>query len=683
MKGYMGKILRVNLTEKKISTIDTKDYQQWGGGHGMGSAIFWDLVEDKTISAFDPKNVVTIMTSPLVGTLTPSAASRTEVQGIGPQSWPYEWFTRSNFGGRFAPMLKYAGWDGIIVEGKSESPVWLDIRNHDVKIKDATGYWGMDTYETQQEIWDEVNNGEDYGNWNQVGTGRDGGSSTQRPAVVAIGQAGENLSRIACLVHDAGNGAGQGGFGGVFGSKNLKAISVIGTGSVEVADPNALMQARIWLKEQHGYNVDNPLRESPVDNFALYGTINRSPGFGPLLLNVTEPSRPKGCVGCYMNCRRKTSTGNSNESSCVESLFYTSDGPEAAHIATDYLQKYGINVYGILQHGYLRDLYKMGVLGPGKEIHSELPYEKYGKLEFAEALTRAIAYREDIGEDLAEGLPRAIEKWGRLEDIESGLIKLPNWGYNEHYDPRLEVEWSYGSILGDRDINEHCLNFSVHWLPLVCNAIGQEPIISAEDNVNTVASKLVIYDDPMMLDYSEEGIYSEAKAKMISWHRYYTRFWKQSMLYCDWAWPFFVNANVPDFKGFTPEGEPKFYNAVTGKNITFEEGMAIGRKIWNLDRAIWILQGRHRDQEVFAGYVYDVPTSVPYELTVFENGKWIYSDCLGRTLDRQKFEDWKTMYFELEGWEPSSGWPKRSTLEEIGLGYVADELEAKGKLGGE
>jgi len=82
-----------------VSTIDTAKYEQWGGGHGIGSAIFWDLVPDKTISAFDPANVITMMTSPLSGTLVPSAG-RTEVQGIGPQSWPSEWFTRSNFGGR-------------------------------------------------------------------------------------------------------------------------------------------------------------------------------------------------------------------------------------------------------------------------------------------------------------------------------------------------------------------------------------------------------------------------------------------------------------------------------------------------------------------------------------------------------------------------------------------------------
>jgi hypothetical protein len=111
MNGYAGSILRLNLADAETSTIDTKDYEPWVGGHGIGSAVFWDLAEDKTISGFDAGNVVTIMTSPLSGTLAPGASGRTEVQGIGVQSYPIGWFTRSNFGGRFGAMLKFAGWE--------------------------------------------------------------------------------------------------------------------------------------------------------------------------------------------------------------------------------------------------------------------------------------------------------------------------------------------------------------------------------------------------------------------------------------------------------------------------------------------------------------------------------------------------------------------------------------------
>ena len=105
MNGYAGNILSIDLSTRSISAIPTEKYEQWVGGHGIGSALFFDMVKDKTIDGFSPENVVTLMTSPLCGTLVPSGAARTEVQGIGVQSLPIGWFTRSNFGGRFSSML--------------------------------------------------------------------------------------------------------------------------------------------------------------------------------------------------------------------------------------------------------------------------------------------------------------------------------------------------------------------------------------------------------------------------------------------------------------------------------------------------------------------------------------------------------------------------------------------------
>ena len=100
MYGYMGKILRIDLTARTIASIDTADYADWVGGHGMGSAIFFDLARNKAIDGYDPRNLITIMTSPLSGTLAPAVAGRTEMQGIGLQAYPGNWFTRGNAGGR-------------------------------------------------------------------------------------------------------------------------------------------------------------------------------------------------------------------------------------------------------------------------------------------------------------------------------------------------------------------------------------------------------------------------------------------------------------------------------------------------------------------------------------------------------------------------------------------------------
>ena len=136
----------------------------------------------------------------------------------------------------------------------------------------------------------------------------------------------------------------------------------------------------------------------------------------------------------------------------------------------------------------------------------------------------------------------------------------------------------------------------------------------------------------------------------------------------------------------SPEIETKFYNAVTGKGITYRDGMDIGRKVWNMNNAIWALQGRHRDMVKFAEYYYSQPMGGneygnSYPAPVFENGEWSFADVTDRHIDRDKFEDWKTLYYHLEGWDEKTGWPTRATLEELGLKNVADELESKGKLG--
>jgi aldehyde:ferredoxin oxidoreductase len=684
MNGYAGKILRIDLTERRISIIDTKDYEQWVGGHGMGSALFWDLIEDKTIKGFDPRNILTIMTSPLSGTMVPGASARTEVQGIGIQSYPIEWFTRSNFGGRFAAMLKYAGWDGIVIEGEADKPVWIDIRNKDVKIRDAKHLWGLDTWKTQEEIWREVS-GRGFSGWVELDSER---RTTQRPAVLTIGPAGENLSRVACLIHDAGNASGQGGFGGIWGSKNLKAISVIGTGSIQIADPKGLMEARLWAQKKFALDLEHP-DVSWFTNFGLRKPQSR-------YWEKHEKARLQACIGCHLGCKERSGTGYGSESTCQETAFYASYDKakhggrqtSAAYIATDLLQKYGINSYEAATGlAYIRALRRMGILDRGKKINCELDFRQLGEIEFADQYLKMIAFRKGIGDDFAEGFFRAAKRWDRLEeDLKTGLLPYPYWGFPEHgYDPRAEVEWGYGSILGDRDINEHDFSF-LFWWPSGAIWAGKIPQPPAERVTKIIAEKLIPYENnPLMLDFSTENIYSEHMAKLVAWHRHYTRFWKESVLYCDKRWPDFINSKVHGYKGLTGEGEPRFFNAVTGKKFSFVDGMELGRKIWNLDNAVWTLQGRHRDMVHFSDYIYHVPFAgsgnyAMYYLPGKEKGWWDYIRVNGRHLDRAKFEEFKTRFYNLEGWDNRSGWPKRRTLESLGLTFVADELEKERKI---
>jgi aldehyde:ferredoxin oxidoreductase len=298
---------------------------------------------------------------------------------------------------------------------------------------------------------------------------------------------------------------------------------------------------------------------------------------------------------------------------------------------------------------------------------------------------------------------RAAEKWGRLEeDLATGMLHKPHWGYGWHWSLPF-VEQTYSSLVGDREVTEHC--FSAHRTMVYLNEIAEK--LSAEKLVTMLSKKLIPFeDDPFMLDHNwqeadgsnmkpalETGIYSGHRAKLVAWHRHYTRFWAESILYCDWVWPIWFNRTQPDFSGFTPESEPMLFNAVTGRKLTFAEGMEAGRRIWNLNRAIWVLQGRHRDMEELAGFMFTpagshaqtVPeflkeeTNVP--LPVWKNGKWEMEKQTDMYLDRSGVEWWKTHYYEVEGWDTATGWPTRKTLEELGLKKAADSLAAAGRLG--
>jgi aldehyde:ferredoxin oxidoreductase len=582
-------------------------------------------------------------------------------------------------------MLKYAGWDGIVIEGKADQPVWVDIRNEDVKVKGAQHLWGLDTWKAQEEIWREVS-GRGFNGWVELDSER---RTTQRPAVLTIGPAGENLSVTACLIHDAGNSSGQGGFGGVWGSKNLKAVSVIGTGSNRIADPEGLMKARLWAQKEYGLDLEMP----DPSWFSWFGKKK------PQTRSWDQPQRARlqACIGCHQGCRERSDIGYGNESTCVETSFYSGfdkakhGGKQttAAYIAADLLQKYGINAYEALRGLlYIRDLNKMGILGRWGKVKCDLDFSKLGEVEFADNFLKMIAYRKGIGDDFAEGFFRAARRWGRLEeDLKTGILYYPNWGLPGHgYDPRAEVEWGYGSILGERDINEHDFNV-FFWWPSGAIRAGRTPRPPAEQVAKIVAEKLIPYEnDPFMLDFSTDNIYSEHMAKLVAWHRHYTRFWKQSVLYCDEHWAEFINSRVPGYRGLTGEGEPRFFNAVTGKGLSFLGGMELGRKIWNLDHAIWTLQGRHRDMVHFSDYIYRVPFAGAgaygwYYLPGREKGKWSYVQVNGRHLEKAKFEEFKTRFYNLEGWDTRSGWPKRKTLESLGLKYVADELERNGRIG--
>jgi aldehyde:ferredoxin oxidoreductase len=686
--GYAGKILRVDLTAKKVNSLNTSAYESFGGGLCSAIAIFWDLCvapgKWDLQDAFDSRNIVTLMTGPLAGLGIPYAA-RTSVSGVAPQPWPVNWFSRSNFGGSFAPMLKFAGWDGIVVEGRSENPVYIQIIDDKVTIEDAASLWGLDTWQTQEEIWKKLSSKAPvrYGEqWQKLGNSY----TTQRPAIVTIGPAGENKSRIASLIHGAGSGAGQGGFGGVFGSKNLKAISVIGTGSIKAADPKALRDAREWFE----------------NNWPIEG--QRGPG-------KDRVAGVSCCMGCNRACRKRNAVYGNDSDACTESIWYSLPSPPFQRTAQkdqaragDIAQRLGINVADCcfggaltfpsppdhpIQPGvpsttgsgwYIKRLYDMGVIGPGKAIDTyPLPMDLYEKGEFADIFGTAIAKRIGIGDLLAEGAARFAEKAGRLDDL-NGILRLPVWGYMDHI-TLPGVEWGYGNLMDSRDINSHDIQ------------MGPTDKMTCKEYVERMASQMPPYtDDPFMFDYSwqgeqayETGIYSGHRARFVAYHQHYAIFYKESVLLCDWGFGNYYCPTREDGLGATPQAEPVFYNAATGKDLKFTDGIEIGRKAWNLMRAIFIMQGRHRDMEKFAGFMYRPGAAAasfpPANMPVFDGSEWAWKPVRDMYLDEEGVEQWKTAFYRLEGWDPDTGYPNRKTLEELNLKHVADMLQTKNRLG--
>ncbi|NTU60583.1 MAG: aldehyde ferredoxin oxidoreductase, partial [Deltaproteobacteria bacterium] len=419
----------------------------------------------------------------------------------------------------------------------------------------------------------------------------------------------------------------------------------------------------------------------------------------------TKNRRPQSCQACVGGCRSRYDVGYGNESACQETSWY---GPFARKVArspaedteinlkaADLVQRYGLNSF-VFQFGlhWLEHLYHEGVLGPEGPIRSRLPWSELGTLAFAEKLVHALSTRTDVGADLADGFVPAAHKWGREKDLHTGALLFSYWGVSEHgYDPRAELEWGYGSLLGDRDMNLHCFNW-IFTSVSAAVAFGQPLRFEAEELVRLHARKLAPYakDRPEVLDFGDAHMYSADVAQLVRWQQHYCRFWKQSALFCDLKWPDFCNTNAPDLEGATgsPDaGEQVFWNAVTGDRLTLEDGIEIGRRIWNLDNAIWALQGRHRDLVHFAPYVYETKYEkgelFPFYLWPCRDGsgKWTYTDLMGRSLDRAGVDAWKTHFYRLEGWNTKTGWPKRSTLEKLGLGDVADALGAAGRLGEE
>jgi len=616
--GYAGKFLQVDLSTKNVSEIKFDDdiLKEYVGGRGLATKILWDKLGSKweTVNHLGPENMLLFLTGPLTGFFP---GGRICVSGKSPQS---NGVVGSTVGGEFGVELKCAGYDGIIVTGEAEKPVYLFIKDSDVEIRDASHVWGKDAKQTVTLLTKECRKllkkrFPHYGEWKE-------------PAILYIGPAGENKVRTAVVATKWTHAAGYGGYGAVMGSKRLKAIAVKGTGPLpEVADMEKVKQLtqavcenvyenelwRRWGTGSAGYEVGAKTSSEPIRNWQEEWHDKKS--FGVDKFENRVWIKPYwGDFGCPTTCLKiaMVKTGKfkgaitDNPDYELQAYLGTNLGiftpEENVFLASliDDLGLCGIQIGNLL--GFVAELFQRGILTKEDLNGLEL---RWGDVEAFAALARKIAFREGVGDMLAEGTYRAALKIGKMKNVNvlQYAVQSKGIGLGAH---------------GIRSGEDYPINISY-----ACSVQGGD---------HTSIACLPLDD-------------SRSELIMI---------FHDSAVYCN-----FNIFGVPRNLKF------EFYKAVTGLELTQKEWCNTkALRILQLQRAMLLLGGPdlkwnptiHDDNPP---RFYKPLPSGPYK---------------GKTVDKAKFEADKKRYYKEIGWD-ENGMPKSETLKELGLENVDKALE--------
>lgn len=635
--GYMGRIARVDLSTGSITHVPTDDYaRDFLGGAGIASKIYWDEVPPHS-QAFDPENRLVFATGPCAG-LQGLAGSRWVVSGKSPAATP-ESFGHGNLGGSWGATLKLAGFDGVVVQGKAERPVYLLVQDGNIEIRDASGLWGKGAVQVREILKGEL------------------GDSVK---VVAVGPAGDNMAVQANLLADD-DSSGSGDLGAVLGSKRLKAIAVAGTGTVRPAQPERLQK----LLERVGQlKEDNPRT----------GRLGR----------VDYPLIKENCYGCVEPCMRgyyQSKDGRRNKFMCQSSSVYiewaqryygASFSQEVPVHATRLCDDYGLNTKAIGSIiTWLDRCHEAGLL---TEKGTGLPLTKIGSVEFIEALTSSIARRQGFGDVLARGLIRAAESLGSqaVELLGNDVTKT---GGPLNYGPKAYVTTAllYAVELREPIQQLHEVNFlAMEWTRWAEGGPGAK---LTSDVFRAIAKRF--WGSEIAADFSTyEG--KALAAKKIQDRALA----KDSLILCDFSWPITYVENSPTHVG-DPSLESQVLSAVTGRETT-EDGLnRIGERIFNLQRAILVREGHHgRLHDTLPESCFTVPLD-----TEFRNPQCLFPgkdgeifSRKGAVIDREEFQRMLTEYYELRGWDRETGLQRQPQLEGLGLRDVARDLHSSGLL---
>jgi len=660
--GWTGQILWVDLSSRSTWETDILPYtSHFIGGRGIGDKLMWDITCSNP--AAQP---LIFMTGPLGGTVAPFGG-RTVVVGYAPQGYPYEWCAHSTFGGHWGPELKYAGYDGLVVMGKSDDPVYLWIHDRKVEICDATQLWGLGIYATQKILYKLL------------------GDQTR---ILTIGQAGENRSRIAVIQTETESAAGQGGFGALMGAKRLKAIAVSGSGAVKVANPHLLLQYAKAIRDElragsifaQSVNLD-PEKVSKYRE-RWYACTQQC---GVTCVSSRHYSNVPGPITGKLRSGNMHCTAPGFEGRGKESFYNWQLGFEAGFDLASMANDFGINHweihFGIIP--WLRCCQKNNIRSKidGLDIDINNP-------SFWAQLLKKIAYREGIGAVLAEGGYRAakILGWGKeyIEELYAG------WGYAGHWDGHGDrinrivypfwlvpaLQWAVDTR--DPISSSHGYSHATMlWSPLRSTvAIGKGQTGNKQERSLSWAELREvsehIYGNPWALDpYSEY----KGKASAAIWHANRSAL-KDSLPVCDWMFPCMFSLNQPDLRARAGgiEGidfERYLFTATTGVDISKEEFHEVGERICNLERALQIRDfGRSRA---------DDERIIPY----FEQEEWWPNPLFdGQHLgaDIGAFRALLDEFYHLRRWSVETGRPNYMVLKQLGLEDVAEVLNQRGLI---
>ena len=401
--GYVGKIARINLTEEKISfeSLDLNMASKFIGASGFAIRFLIDEI-DPTIDPFSPENKLIIMTGALTGTIVPGA-NKFAVAAKSPLTMGYG---EAHAGGFWGVELKRAGYDGLIIEGRAEKPVYIYIKDNLIEIRNAVNLWGKSTSKTDEIIKD---------------IHKDKGIR-----VFSIGIGGENLVRYACIVTEE-RIAGRTGMGAVMGSKNLKAIAVRGSGRIGIKnyDRVRMLVKRLYpaimsyppsqIRALYGTNGEMPIfyeyGDVPIKNFSLgkWDGIKKISGKA-----IVEKmlKRHRACFNCPVHCWKEVEVEiegmgkivtKSPEYETATSLGSNLliDNPEAIVYMSYLCNEYGIDTISTgVTIAWAMEAFEKGALTEEDTGGIEL---RWGDYNTVIKLIEMIAYRKGFGNILAEG----------------------------------------------------------------------------------------------------------------------------------------------------------------------------------------------------------------------------------------------------------------------------------------